>query len=134
VTLEFFAGQSLEVLGLPLSRIVRPLSPELPDVTVRNRVADHVFRLADRDLLHLELQTRRAGTRDLERFQHYDVLLRCRYHRPVHTVVLYGRGVRSASRCPAVRVHIRFTTAISDASRPRRSLGRWRRRSGMAGP
>ena len=63
---------------------------------------DALFELADGSLLHIEFQTRHRK-RDLDRFLEYDLHLVKRYrlkgveHIRIHTVVIYGAGIHSAS-------------------------------------
>lgn len=93
---EALGGALFERFGLPFAPIVAGLPSELPQVQIRSRQTDLLFRLADGSILHLEFQTtRRSG--DLIRFAAYHLAVFERYGRPVHTVVLYGAGIRSAA-------------------------------------
>jgi Domain of unknown function (DUF4351) len=95
-TAEALGGALFERFGLPFPPIVAGLPSELPHLRVGSQQTDMLFRLADDSILHLEFQTtRRSG--DLIRFAVYHLAVFERYGRPVHTVVLYGAGIRSAA-------------------------------------
>jgi predicted transposase YdaD len=83
----------LAALGLDLPPVTGVLPAELPVLTVRATTPDLVLRLADGSLAHLEFQTTSAAT-DLRRFYRYHVALSEHYDCPVHTIVLYGPGIR----------------------------------------
>lgn len=94
-TADALGSAFFERFGLPLPPIVAALPSELPQLEVRSRQTDLIFRLADGSILHLEFQTtRRSG--DLLRFAAYNLAVFERYKRPVWTVVLYGAGIRTA--------------------------------------
>lgn len=95
-TAEALGGALFERFGLPFAPIVDGLPSELPQLQIRSQQTDLLFRLADNSILHLEFQTtRRSG--DLLRFAAYHLAVFERYRRPIHTVVLYGTGIRSAA-------------------------------------
>lgn len=93
---EALGGALFERFGLPFPPIVAGLPSELPQLRISSQQTDLLFRLADGSILHLEFQTtRRSG--DLIRFAGYHLAVFERYRCPVHTVVLYGTGIRSAA-------------------------------------
>lgn len=100
IILKFIAtalgGDLFRRFGLSLPPIVAALPSELPRVQVNTRATDLLFRLADESKLNLEFQTQhRAET--LQRFAGYNMDIVERYGPPVHTVVVDGAGIRSAS-------------------------------------
>ncbi len=95
-TAAALGGALFARFGLPFPPIVAGLPSELPQLLISSQQTDLLFRLADGSILHLEFQTtRRAG--DILRFAAYHLAVYARYKRPVHTVVLYGAGIRSAA-------------------------------------
>ncbi len=95
-TAEALGGALFARFGLPFPPIVAGLPSELPQLRITSQQTDLLFRLADGSILHLEFQTtRRSG--DLLRFAAYHLAVYQQYKRPVHTVVLYGAGIRSAA-------------------------------------
>jgi len=95
-TADALGGALFARFGLPFPPIVAGLPSELPQLLISSQQTDLLFRLADGSILHLEFQTtRRSG--DILRFAAYHLTVYGRYKRPVHTVVLYGAGIRSAA-------------------------------------
>jgi len=95
-TADALGGALFARFGLPFPPIVAGLPSELPQLLISSQQTDLLFRLADGSILHLEFQTtRRSG--DTLRFAAYHLAVYARYKRPVHTVVLYGAGLRSAA-------------------------------------
>jgi predicted transposase YdaD len=95
-TADALGGALFARFGLPFPPIVAGLPSELPQLLISSQQTDLIFRLADGSILHLEFQTtRRSG--DILRFAAYHLAVYERYKRPVHTVVLYGAGIRSAA-------------------------------------
>jgi len=95
-TADALGGALFARFGLPFPPIVAGLPAELPQLLISSQQTDLLFRLADGSILHLEFQTtRRSG--DILRFAAYHLAVYARYKRPVHTVVLYGAGIRSAA-------------------------------------
>ncbi len=95
-TADALGGTLFARFGLPFPPIVAGLPSELPQLLISSQQTDLLFRLADGSILHLEFQTtRRSG--DILRFAAYHLAVYARYKRPVHTVVLYGAGIRRAA-------------------------------------
>ncbi len=88
-------GDLFRRFGIALPPIVAGLPSELPRVQVRTQETDMIFRLADDSKLNLEFQTQHR-TETLRRLAGYNMDIVERYGPPVHTVVLYGGGIRSA--------------------------------------
>jgi len=88
---DFFAR-----FNLKLPRIVAGLPTEFPQLEVRTQQSDLLFRLADDGgVLHLEAQTQYRAEH-LLRFANYHLAAYAEHGGPVHTIIVYGAGVRSA--------------------------------------
>lgn len=90
-----FGADFFRRFGLALAPIIAGLPAEFPQLAVRTREVDLLFRLADGAVLHLEFQTQRR-LEDLLRFAEYHLAIYKQYGGPVYTVVIYGAGIRSA--------------------------------------
>jgi len=88
-------GDLFQRFEVSLPPIVAGLPSELPHAQVRTQETDLIFRLADDSKLNLEFQTQHRRE-TLQRFAGYNMDIVEHYGPPVHTVVLYGRGIRSA--------------------------------------
>jgi len=88
---EFQQGEQLVAW-----RIVAGLPTEFPRLEVRTQQSDLLFRLADDGgVLHLEAQTQYRAEH-LLRFANYHLAAYAEHGGPVHTIIVYGAGVRSA--------------------------------------
>ena len=90
---EVFVGWPLSILGLDLPPVVGLVSPDLPEVTVRDHRADTVWDVGGAEYAHPEYQSTPVSRDDLLRFAQYDLLLCRRDGCRVHTVVVYTTPV-----------------------------------------
>ena len=90
---EVFVGMPLAILGLELPPVVGLVSPDLPELTVRDHTADTVWNVGEGEYVHPEYQSTPVSRDDLLRFAQYDLLLCRRDGCRVHTVVVYTKAV-----------------------------------------
>ncbi len=86
---EVFVGVPLSALGLDLPPVVGLVSPDLPQITVRDHRADTVLNVGGSVYVHPEYLATPVSKDDLLRFAEYDLLLCRRDGCRVHTVVVY---------------------------------------------
>ncbi len=97
IVADALSGDLFQRFKLNLPPIVAALPSEFPQLEVRTEKVDLVFLLADGSILHLEFQTQQRSS-TLMRFARYNLAIADQHGRQVYTVVLYGAGIRSASK------------------------------------
>ncbi len=97
IVADALSGDLFQRFKLNLPPIVAALPSEFPQLEVRTEKVDLVFLLADGSILHLEFQTQQRSS-TLMRFARYNLTIAEQHGRLVHTIVLYGAGIRSAPK------------------------------------